>query len=358
MKKTLFGIIIILYSLGAANSYISFAENNNTSWTDGPYIFNKNENFDIYYVQNDSLVNYKTVHKTFSQRDILPFSFEIYDDKYEQLDSLTAAKIFAFSDVHGQFDTMCTLLKQADIIGDDYNWKFGSGVLLVVGDIFDRGAKVNESLWLLYKLRKQAREAGGSLIFLMGNHEKMVLENDLRYVHKKYLEKTCKLIKKEYPQLYSENTIIGKWLYNLSTIVKINDILFVHAGIHPLIYRQNLTIPEINKLASKTNLPDSLQYLKHSKGPFWFRGYFEKSKYYNAIQEAQIDSTLIHFGAKKIIVGHSTQDKITPMFDNKVIAIDAGLKKGNKGAGILIDKTGLYSIDLQGSKQKLEDYYE
>ncbi|HCX73214.1 MAG TPA: hypothetical protein DHM37_05805, partial [Candidatus Cloacimonas sp.] len=148
---------------------------------------------------------------------------------------------------------------------------------------------------------------------------------------------------------------LGKWLHTLPNAIKINNILFVHAGIHPLVYRQNLSISQLNKLAVQMNLPDSLEYLQHSKGPFWYRGYFGSSWRYKAINQAQVDSTLSHFKVEKIVVGHTTQEQITPIFQGKIIPIDAGLKKGNTGAGILIDSSGWYEIDIEGNKKKLEE---
>ena len=43
--------------------------------------------------------------------------------------------------------------------------------------------KVNEILWFVYDLEGQAKEKGGRVHYLLGNHEYMVLYNDLRYIH-------------------------------------------------------------------------------------------------------------------------------------------------------------------------------
>jgi predicted MPP superfamily phosphohydrolase len=355
MRKIIVLFLFLCGSIFAAESYISFPQNNSSSWNDGPYVFWENDSLQVYFIQNDSLY-----HKTYADsvnfsENILPFPVKITKTSFPEVDSLNASKIFALSDVHGQFEVLQKLLKEAHVIDDNYNWNFADGVLVMVGDIFDRGAQVNQSFWLLYKLRNQASQAGGRVIFLRGNHEKMIQQNDLRYVNEKYLEKTCSLLNKKYPQLYAPHSILGKWLHNLVNAVKINNILFVHAGIHPLVYRQSLSVSQLNKLAMQKQLPDSLEYLQHSKGPFWYRGYFDSSRHYEAINQAQIDSTLSHFKVEKIVVGHTTQEQITPVFQEKIIPIDAGLKKGNTGAGILIDNSDWFIIDIQGNKQKLEE---
>ena len=139
-------------------------------------------------------------------------------------------KIAALSDIHGQYDLVIKLFKNNKIIDDNLNWSFGEGHLVITGDIFDRGDKVNEVLWLIYKLEAQAKNVGGRVHYLLGNHEYMILYNDLRYLHEKY-KVTPLLLNLEYNELYSEKTIIGRWLRSKSTIIKINNILFTHGGI-------------------------------------------------------------------------------------------------------------------------------
>ena len=57
----------------------------------------------------------------------------------------------------------------------------------------------------------QAKKKGGFVHILLGNHEYMVFQNDLRYIHSKY-HKTPFLLGIEYKELYGKNTVIGKWL--------------------------------------------------------------------------------------------------------------------------------------------------
>ena len=57
---------------------------------------------------------------------------------------------------------------------------------MVIGDIFDRGKDVPQIFWLFYKLEDEAAKAGGTVSFLLGNHEPLVLANDLLYTKDKY----------------------------------------------------------------------------------------------------------------------------------------------------------------------------
>ena len=58
------------------------------------------------------------------------------------------------------------------------HWTFGKGHLVICGDLFDRGNDVTAELWLLYKLEEEAKEKGGYVHTILGNHEIMNLSGD------------------------------------------------------------------------------------------------------------------------------------------------------------------------------------
>ena len=119
--------------------------------------------------------------------------------------------------------------------------------------------------------------------YLLGNHEYMVLENDLRYIHKKY-EKTTELLGRTITDLFDKNTVLGRWLRSKSTILKIDDKIFVHGGLSKkFIDNEDYSIEKSNDFLrewlekpmfrSRSVLFD---YKKHlgPDGPLWYRGYF------------------------------------------------------------------------------------
>ena len=91
---------------------------------------------------------------------------------------------------------------------------------------------MTEAFWLLYGLQQQAAAAGGAVHFVLGNHETMVLYDDLRYVNPKYL-RSAQLLGRSYPQLYGADSVIGQWLRTRPVLLKIGDTLFLHGGISP-----------------------------------------------------------------------------------------------------------------------------
>ena len=221
----------------------------------------------------------------------------------------------------------------------------------------DRGPKVTESLWLIVKLEQQAKEQGGKVHFLLGNHELMILNNDTRYVNDKYIA-TAKLMGTTYSQLFTDSTFLGRWLHTKPLIVPINDILFVHAGISPEFIKHGFTVENTNNIfynqiigkTWKTILPDSsLSFMMGKNGPIWYRGYF-KSPY---LTEYQVSSILKYFKTNHIVVGHTSLFNITSLFNSKIIGIDANIKLGDYGE-VLIYKNGeLFRGTLCGNIIKL-----
>ncbi|MFC2096586.1 metallophosphoesterase [Bacteroidota bacterium] len=277
-----------------------------------------------------------------------------YNQNYDGVENL-----IAISDIHGQYNTLVKLLKVHNVIDENYNWIYGNGHLVINGDIMDRGPRVTESLWLIFLLEQQAKQHGGMVHVLLGNHEIMVLGNDLRYIRNKYV-KTSKLMNTSYNQLFAKNTFMGEWLRKKSAIVSINDMLFVHAGISPEFIKQGFTIVDANRIFidniigvnEDTIMKDSvLTFMTGEKGPVWFRGYFSNGQ----LNESQIDSILNHFNKKRIIVGHNSLPNITSFYNGKVLGIDSDIQDGYYGELLIYENGNYYRGTILGNRIKLEN---
>jgi len=275
-----------------------------------------------------------------------------YSQNYKGVDS-----IIALSDVHGQYAKYLDILKANNGIDRDLNWKFGKGHLVFLGDAFDRGDRVTELLWHLFDLEKQAAKAGGMVHVLLGNHEDMVFGGDLRYMNEKYKIVEA-LTNSTYPDLYSENSVLGKWLRNQPVMISINDILFVHAGISIDLVRMKLNMNQVNKLFSgkiigKYTAPDNkdkkVELLAGNNGPLWYRGYFEDSTF----SESKLDSILSFYSNKHIIVGHTTLKITKGLFKNKIIGIDAGIGYEQPGEVLLYKNNDFFVGSVKGERSKL-----
>ena len=279
MQKTHFFLLllfssVIVWAQDPALSKDSIVANYYSQLNDGPYIF----------IETGQLIEKNIVKGKILERTL---DVHTLDTIYHPEESIfeNVEHIAALSDLHGQYDLTVELLQRNDIIDEQLNWTFGKGHLVVNGDIFDRGDKVNELLWMFYDLEKQAKKKGGRLHYVLGNHELMILRNDVRYVHRKY-RLTGSLMKSNYDALYGENTVIGRWLRSKPTFVKINDILFVHAGIsQSFLNRNDFDIKRLNAQIrgaidkSKDELKATGFYSNFfvMDGPLWYRGYFDEN---------------------------------------------------------------------------------
>jgi len=202
---------------------------------------------------------------------------------------------------------------------------------------------------------QQSEQAGGKVHFLLGNHEVMVLKNDLRYVHENYL-KSAELMGLSYADLFNGNSLLGKWIQQLPVAVMINGNLILHAGISPEIMNTFNDLNQVNATArelllEKCSNEEHCELLAGSFGPFWYRGYFQSHKKYDQLLNDGFTSILENFQAERMIVGHTTFDNISILFDNRLFNVDAGIKYGVKGKMLSWKQGSFYVADETGKKE-------
>ena len=85
--------------------------------------------------------------------------------KIEKINENDYNRIFVMSDIHGQYDLFLKMLDKIKLKRED--------LLVIIGDICDRGKKSYEIYMKCMKMRK----LGYNLKFILGNHEDMLLED-------------------------------------------------------------------------------------------------------------------------------------------------------------------------------------
>ena len=332
MKKIILLLLFVpLFSIGQ-NAIIS----------DGPYVF---------------IEKNKLIKKSIINSEVISSNLDInsYDTLYlpEKSTYNKVKKIIALSDIHGQYDLTIELLKNNKVIDKELNWNFGKGHLVIAGDIFDRGDKVSEVLWLVYKLEIQAKNDGGRVHFILGNHEFMVLQKDLRYIHEKY-KVSSKLIGLEYDQLYGNKTVLGRWLRSKPSIIKINNNVFTHGGVsEEFLINRGVDFEKIN-LMMRYYIDTPFEEMNSSiynlyngeKSLIWYRDYFKE--YGEDLTDADISKILKMLNTKHIVVGHCSYDQVVQLYNNKIFGVDSSIKNGKYGEVLLIKKRKFYRGTLKG----------
>ncbi|MDN3607930.1 metallophosphoesterase [Kaistella yonginensis] len=345
MLKTTLTFILLIFSFSCVFSQNAADVNENIPQeiSDGPYIFIEPNN-----LVEKTIVDGKVVSKILD-KNAFDTVFTAETETFKNVKNIAA-----LSDIHGQYDLAVELLKNNKIIDKNLNWNFGKGHLVLVGDIFDRGSKVNEMLWLLYKLENQAKKKGGKVHFLLGNHEYMVLHQDLRYINEKY-KTTSTLLNLPYDKLYSNKTVLGRWLRSKPTMIKINNSVFVHGGISKdFLAQKNFNIDEINDTMRKS-IDRSKKEMKSTnfydeyygkKSLIWYRGYFNDN-----LQDTEISEILNHIKSEHIIVGHCSNEEVVQLFDGKIYGVDSSIKKGKYGEILFIENNQYSRRMLDGQRK-------
>ena len=185
--------------------------------------------------------------------------------------------VVAIADVHNAFDNFVAILQRTGLIDKQNHWAGGKTTLVQVGDLLDRGPKPREVMDLMMALEKEAPQAGGRVVSLLGNHEVMNIMGDLRYVvpanyasfadgkseerqkaaYDEYvkwrgshaallaeLPQPMELTEAEWMARHPLGFIeqrdafgpkgeYGAWLRGHDAVAEIDGVIFLHGGIHP-----------------------------------------------------------------------------------------------------------------------------
>ncbi len=301
---------------------------------------------------------YQTSLYLFDQLERAPFDIANVD------------KVYAIGDTHGYYDNLRQLLISNKIMDEEENWIGGDAHLVFVGDLFDRGDDVTKNLWMIYQLEHQAREAGGAIHAVLGNHEIMAFTNDLRYVSPKEnsMAATHGLSYRDFFDL--KESLLGQWLLQKPTLLRIDRVLFAHGGMitdygdfslkafNDSVYQfmQEPTFPHLGEEPLDTinfdqkEIEERAGFFYSAYGPYWYRGYIESRESAN-----ELNIILKKFKCRVHVVGHTSQETITEYHRGKLIATDLQEKatemllltpKGKR-------KYNRYRLDLDGNQTQL-----
>ncbi len=339
------------------------------SLDDGPHIYWQNDSTAIVFYLCDGSVE----KRTFLVSDTLRFHGFCSDSLAEYVVAARAPEIqphiyddvpsiFVVSDIHGEYEAFVDLLLNAGIVDQDLHWRWGTGHLVVDGDVFDRGDLVDECLWLIYRLEREALEAGGRVHFVLGNHEIMVMWGDLRYVNEKYMDGIVRRTKIMYQDLYGPHMELGRWLRAKHSAIRLNGILFVHGGIGPHMVEAGLGLQDINVQARQYLDLRSYQivfdetpiFWYSSGGPFWYRGYHEpREGWYTHATAEEVEAILAYYGAHTAVVGHTEGEQVKSLFGGRVFAIDVPLVDLGSFQGLLWEGGVFYRVTGSGELEEL-----
>ena len=350
-----------------------------------------------------------------------------------------AQRLVAVGDIHGAGDSLVAVLQAAELIDGERRWSGGRARFVQTGDFTDRGPNVRDVMDLLMRLEDESKRAGGRAEILFGNHEGMNVLHDLRDVsaetfaafadaesearrskafnaHATIARRGGKELNRndwlrdhppgfiEYVEAMGPSGRYGRWLRSRKVVAKIDDSVFMHAGIRPDL---EMSIDDINRkvereirafddavsslvkadviapfftlqeivnavgseltriselINNKKEIPAEVtqEYVSRlqrmavidkwsliaADGPLWYRGYATLAD----DAQPQIEGLLKRLGASRFVVGHSPRlpGNIQVRFSNRVFLIDTGMLttyfKGGRPSALEISGTNLTAI--------------
>eukprot|EP00919_Chromeraceae_sp_WS-2016_P018272 GHVR01043451.1.p1 GENE.GHVR01043451.1~~GHVR01043451.1.p1 ORF type:complete len:321 (+),score=88.10 GHVR01043451.1:127-1089(+) len=217
-------------------------------------------------------------------------------------------RVITLGDIHSDGINAKLILTAAGLVDSNGHWTGGNTMLIQLGDIVDRGPDTK----LLYKwfrqLRKEAALSGGKVIQLLGNHEPMQILGLLQYVTPEDFNNYGGAAKRA--AAFSKDGLDGKYIRNLDTVVMVNGIVFVHAGLTPELGKKGIKYvnEEVRKSLNEYeegSRPSYDSLLFAEDGPLWNRHYSTGDEISAC---SDLNKTLKYLNGTKMIVGHTIQE--------------------------------------------------
>lgn len=307
------------------------------------------------------------------------------------------SRIVAIGDLEGDFEKFTDMLRTAGVINESNRWSGGETHLVQLGDIPDRGPNSRMIMDLLMQLEPQAQRAGGRVHALIGNHEAMNVYGDLRYVHPgeyaafatsrsarvrdRYYQQYMRALRRnppasglpvfdaayraqwdaehplgwvEHREAWSPSGRYGRWITRHNAVIRINDTLFLHAGLGPSFAAAPR--PAMNAaVTSELNERPSPIYpgiLENQEGPLWYRGFSQNEE---AAEASNLDNVLRSQGVARVVVGHTkVTSTVLPRFNGRVVIADIAVPRGHQDPhAFLIFEDGAWTTIHRGQRVPL-----
>lgn len=269
----------------------------------------------------------------------------------------TPSDTLILSDVEGNLRFLDAALESLAVTDTQGNWSYGDRHLVIAGDAVDRGRDVFAVLWRLYTLSLQAKDAGGAVHLVLGNHEQYLLRGNTSRANRDHLYALTRMGGQV--DAFGPDTLIGHWLRLQPVIIKSGRTVITHGGVNPRVADAGFTVNNLNSAMRRYwsgDMPSKaeLDAVIGPAGVTQYRGYLEDGEdRYARATAAQIGDVLAHFGAKSIVVGHTLVERVTALHEGRVWAIDVNSNTARPEA--LLIRDGEPTVVSTGVARKLDE---
>ena len=139
--------------------------------------------------------------------------------------------IDVLGDVHGDPEAAVEILAAAGLVGaaPPHRWTGGARILVVTGDVIDKGTRATKAIDLLAALEREARAAGGDVVVTLGNHEAEFLADPMGQKSRAFQAELMS-IGLDPARVAAGETRYGEWLRTLPVAALIDDWFLCHGG--------------------------------------------------------------------------------------------------------------------------------
>ncbi len=319
-------------------------------------------------------------------------------------------RVVVIGDLNGQGNLLVRMLRGLRLLTRDNHWCGGKTLLVQLGDIPNRGPTPRMAMELMVTLRAEAQEAGGDVVWLLGNHEVLsALGHEAYVTADEYLEFATEdelelfyhdrsrfqfqflgahrpdgMVppmggplraweeenapgREAYRRAMGPHGILGRAIRALPIAVQVGPLLFVHGGLTPRWAERGVDALTSLARAAWAEQPaayDALEahsILRDPLGPLWNRVYCLASA---ARVGGDLQEALRVTGTERMIVGHTRTDAAPggvlgrPLVRHggRLIMSDVGLgEPGDAGSALVIERGRIEVWSPGGGRSKLLD---
>ncbi|NNG25873.1 hypothetical protein [Telluria aromaticivorans] len=159
---------------------------------------------------------------------------------------------------------------------------------------------------------------------------------------------------------FAPDTLIGHWLRQQPVIIKSGKTVITHGGVSPTVADSGLTVSTLNSAMRRYwsgDMPGKgeLDAVVGPAGVTQYRGYLmDGEDRYAAATTSQVGDVLAHFGARRIVVGHTLVDGVTALHQDKVWAMDVNSNTARPEA--LMIRNGEPLVVAAGASRQLDEH--
>lgn len=261
-------------------------------------------------------------------------------------------RIVAIGDIHGDYNQLTKALQLGGLVDQKNSWTGGKTHLVQTGDVFDRGSESRKCLDLLMALEKEAAAAGGMVHVLLGNHEGMRLGGQSRDKDLTPAEIESYGGQEEMQKAVSPEGKYGAWIRKHNAVIKINDTLFLHAGLSARYATTSLDDLDQRVRDGLKNAKTS-GLARDSAGPMWYRGLSDPEKSDEATVVKEMETITKTYGVRRVVVGHTVTRNgvISTRGNGQLVMIDVGMVFGGKASCLVIERDKFFAVNEKGKTE-------